>query len=40
MTKVKIDKVSLPFNMEYVLFFVSLWDLKRLIQAEIFILIF
>jgi hypothetical protein len=28
LTKVKIDKVSLPFNMEYVLFFVSLWDLE------------
>lgn len=26
--KVKIDKVSLPFNMEYVLFFVSLWDFE------------
>jgi len=26
--KVKIDKVRLPFNMEYVLFFVSLWDFE------------
>ena len=26
--KVKIDRVSLPFNMEYVLFFVSLWDFE------------
>ena len=28
LTKVKIDRVSLPFNMEYVLFFVSLWDFE------------
>ena len=28
LTKVKIDKVSLPLNMEYVLFFVSLWDFE------------
>jgi len=26
--RVKIDKVRLPFNMEYVLFFVSLWDFE------------
>jgi hypothetical protein len=26
--KVKIDRVKLPFNMEYVLFFVSLWDFE------------
>lgn len=26
--KVKMDKVNLPFNMEYVLFFVSLWDFE------------
>lgn len=26
--KVKMDKVRLPFNMEYVLFFVSLWDFE------------
>lgn len=26
--KVKIDKVRLPFNMEYVFFFVSLWDFE------------
>jgi hypothetical protein len=26
--KVKIDRVRLPFNMEYVLFFVSLWDFE------------
>ena len=28
LTKVKIDRFSLPFNMEYVLFFVALWDLE------------
>lgn len=26
--RVKIDRVRLPFNMEYVLFFVSLWDFE------------
>ena len=26
--KVKMDKVRLPFSMEYVLFFVSLWDFE------------
>lgn len=26
--KVKIDKVRLPFSMEYVLFFVALWDFE------------
>lgn len=26
--QVKMDKVRLPFNMEYVLFFVSLWDFE------------
>lgn len=27
-TQVKMDKVSLPFSMEYVFFFVSLWDFE------------
>lgn len=27
-TRVKMDKVRLPFSMEYVLFFVSLWDFE------------
>jgi dTDP-4-dehydrorhamnose 3,5-epimerase-like enzyme len=26
--KVKLDKVHLPMNMEYVLFFISLWDFE------------
>jgi hypothetical protein len=26
--RVKIDRVRLPFKMEYVLFFVSLWDFE------------
>ncbi len=26
--RVKIDKVRLPFSMEYILFFVSLWDVE------------
>lgn len=26
--RVKMDKVRLPFSMEYVLFFVSLWDFE------------
>jgi len=28
MVKAKLDKIRLPMHMEYVLFFVSLWDFE------------